>query len=488
MSPAPQMATLSALDYIYRLSPRNWRGIANCRQERNKRMHKPLAISLLCAGLSLHTLSAQAESLIEVYEMALKQDPQLRSAEAERQASAEIIPQRKADLLPNINGTAGIGNADYDRAGDFDFKNYELSLTQPLFNRSSWYALKQGKIEDQAAAIKLEIARQDLISRVITAYIEVLRSKSQLSATEAEEAAIKRRLEQAQAQYDVGLVAVTDVEEAKASYQRAQVARIQAANAVDTSLEALERLTNTVVTQVNDLKKSYSITDTDYLSLDDGVDKSIRNNLNIAYADTNYRAAKMGVTISESGHYPTVGLNLSHGYTKNESTIDGDYNKISLSVSVPLYSGGAVSSKVRQAYATANQYEADYDDALREIRQQTRTLLRNLQTNVATVTAQDLTIKASDTALKATEAGYEVGTRNVVDVLDAEQNLYQSIRDYANARYDYVANQVKLKQLQGALSVSDIRELDGWLTPLSEQGVEKKSTGKNGTDKKSKKQ
>ncbi|MFB9886602.1 TolC family outer membrane protein [Balneatrix alpica] len=418
--------------------------------------------SWLLASMLMTSGAVQAESLAQLYQLTLQQDPVLQAAEAARQAAAEVIPQRQAALLPSLSASASTQYRD-SKNGGTNWHDYGLSLRQPLYNRASWLGYQQGKQLDASAALQLEQAQQQVLLRVVEAYLEALRARMQLQTAEAEEQAILRRLEQNQAQFDVGLIAITDVEEARAAYQRAQVSRIQAANLLENNLEALARLAGQPIQVLFELAADYPLTDV-VPDLDTVVEQALANNLDLQRQRLAVESAQTQTKISSAGHLPTVDLTASAGGADQGNGMQR-LNTVGVTLSMPLYAGGAVQSGVRESQARLTQQQAEQENLRRQVQLQARTLVRNLQADVATIEAQRLAIQASETALKATEAGYEVGTRNIVDVLESQKNLFQSQRNYADARYNLVLNQLRLQELQGQLAVADLQELDRWLLP-----------------------
>lgn len=422
-----------------------------------------LTASTLLA-VALQGTQAHAAALADIYQQALANDPQLKSAEATYLAGSEADDQARAGLLPNISLSANTTWNESDRA-DFNNNGYTVSLSQPLFNASTWFAFKQSEFQTEQARLVFEQSQQNLIVRVVEAYLNVLRAQNNLETNQAQERAIKRRLDQVNAQFEVGLIAITDVQEAQASYDNARVARIEAEGALDNSYEALERLTGGEVGKVDLLSGDYPVETPQPETAQPWLDKAWRGNLNLRTAAAAVEAARQAARIARSGHLPTVSLTASYDSDNGTATSSAtnETSSLGLTFSMPLYSGGATSSQTRQAEQQLIASQQDREDAQRAVTQSTRSLLRNLRTDVLSVEARKQSIKSSETALKATEEGFNVGTRNVVDVLEAEQQLYRAQRDYAEARFDYVFNLFSFKQQIGTLSPDDLNALDQWL-------------------------
>ncbi|MGI1669033.1 MAG: TolC family outer membrane protein [Neptuniibacter sp.] len=424
-------------------------------------LRKTLSLSIL--GLTL-SAGSQAGELADIYNLALANDPQLKAAQASYKAGSEVEKQSRAGLLPNLSLSANTTSIDAETAS-FNNHGYTLSLSQPVFDASAWFSFKQGKVLSEQAALQFELEQQNLILRTVEAYLGVLRANSALATSEAQERAIKRRLDQVNAQFEVGLIANTDVQEAQASYDNARVARISAEGDLDNSYEALERLTSQSYSGVSQLSNDYPIEPPTPPDANAWVKKAWQGNLGLKIADQNSEAARRAAKAAHAGHYPTLSLTASHDYDEGTavSDVSSETNSIGLTLSMPIYSGGATSSKSRELEQRLIEAQQNREDTLRGVTQSTRSLLRNLRTGSLSVKALQQSIKSSQTALEATEEGYKVGTRNVVDVLQAEQQLYASQLEYANARFNFVQDLITFKQQLGTLSPDDINELDGWL-------------------------
>ncbi|MGH1462376.1 MAG: TolC family outer membrane protein [Neptuniibacter sp.] len=422
---------------------------------------KLLSISFL--GLTL-SASAQAGELADIYNLALANDPQLKAAQASYKAGAEVEVQSRSALLPNLSLSANTTAIDAETTS-YNNHGYTLSLSQPVFNASAWFSFKQGQVLSDQAALQFELEQQNLILRTVEAYLGVLRANSALATSEAQERAIKRRLDQVNAQFEVGLIANTDVQEAQASFDNARVARISAEGDLDNSYEALERLTGKSYTSISQLSNGYPIDAPVPSDPQQWLDKAWANNLGLKISDLNSEAARRAAKAAHAGHYPTLSLTASHDYDEGTAVSDNsnETNAIGLTLSLPIYSGGATSSKSRELEQRLIEAQQNRENSLRGVTQSTRSLLRNLRTGSLSVQALKQSIKSSQTALEATEEGYKVGTRNVVDVLQAEQQLYASQLEYANARFNFVQDLITFKQQLGTLSPKDINELDGWL-------------------------
>ncbi|WP_207061954.1 TolC family outer membrane protein [Motiliproteus sp. SC1-56] len=431
---------------------------------------KPLSLIPLAAALAL---PVRAELLAEVYRQALENDPQLKAAEARFQADWEVVSQNRAALLPNLGLSANTAYRETDAdnglfgASDGNTHGFSISLSQPLFRAESWFQFQQAQELGEQAALRFAEAQQALILRTVQAYLGVLRARTDLITAEAQEKAVKRRLDQVSAQFDVGLIAVTDVQEAQAAYDNTRVLRIIAEGALDNSYQALKRLTGQDYRQVSPLNPNFPVQPLEPDLPQPWVDKAIQNNLALRVSTQSVEAARQASKAGGAARYPTLDLTASYS-DEDSPTFEGDTRSIGLSLNMPLYQGGFISSRQRAALAELEVAVQSREDTYREVVERTRNLFRDLRTDQATIEARLQTIRSSETALEATSAGFEVGTRNVVDVLEAERQLYQARRDYADARYNYVTNVFRFKQALGTLSPEDIAELDRWMLPATQ--------------------
>lgn len=424
----------------------------------------------LLAGC-IQAATVQAGSLADIYQQALQHDPQLKASSASALAGAEAIPQAEAGLRPTISLSANASRNETD-SRDFNNSGYTVSLSQPIYDSAAWHGVKRGEALSRTAQLQYDQAQQNLIIRSVESYLNVLRAKNTLETTQAEERAIKRRLDQVNAQFDVGLIPVTDVHEAQASYDNAKVARILAEGELDNSFEAIERLSGQSYSDVDTLSAKYPIENLESNDANAWLNKARDGNLSLQVADSNVEASRQLIRVNRSGHKPTVSITASHDQDKGNSLNDdrNETNQIGLTFNLPLYSGGGTSSRIREAEYRLDEALQNREDVYQGIKLDTRSLLRDLSTDVLSVAARQQSIRSSETALKATEEGFNVGTRNVVDVLQAEQNLYRAQRDYAEARFNYVLNLFRFKQVIGTLNPEDIQGLDIWMVSGNGQG------------------
>ncbi len=429
-----------------------------------KQMKKRL-IPLLVAG-AMASSTAQAGALADLYQLALDNDPQLKAAEASYLAGQEAVPQGRAALLPQINAGGSYTQADSgalnQEAGD---RAWQVSLVQPVFDTTKWFSFQKSKVISEQAKLQFDLAQQELIQRTVDAYLGVLRAMSALETAQAQERALQRRLDQVNAQFDVGLIAITDVQEAQASFDNAVVQRIDAEGALANSYEALERLAGEPLNQVDPLREDYPIEALSPADPAAWLEKAREGNLALKLSELGVETSRRDSQIARSGHHPKVNLEAAYGYSESEFQFQqwDESSQVALTLSVPIFSGGATSSQVREAEQGLYAAQYNREDQYRAVTEQTRSLLRDLQTSVQSVKARLQSIKSRETALRATEEGFNVGTRNVVDVLQAEQALYQARLDYATARFNHVSTLFRFKLQLGTLSPDDLLALDEWL-------------------------
>ncbi|WP_373001411.1 TolC family outer membrane protein [Marinobacter sp.] len=429
--------------------------------------------------------SALSMDLVETYEKALSYDSGIAAARASFEAQQAASDVSLSTLLPQI-GAYGEGNyIDVDgpnQDNSYRELNYGLQLTQPLFRADAWFRYDASKFQTESAQAEYNLAQQQLILDVATAYFNVLRARDTVTTARATEAAIQRQYEQAQERFDVGLIAITEVYEARASYDDSKSQRIAAENQLNVAREQLARLTGEYAEELDNLRRNFPLGRPDPMDPSAWEATALEQNWSIQSALYELNANEASLREAKAGHYPTVDLNASYGKTdldgiEDPASIqtqrDGTTTRgtIGLTLNVPLYSGGGTQAGVRQQRSLVTVAEQSLNTVRRDVRVNTRSLFLTVNNNVETASALEQTIVSRRSALDATRAGYEVGTRNIVEVLDAERAYYVALRDYANARYDYVINSLQLKQAAGTLSPRDLIDLNNWLSAAA-PGIE----------------
>lgn len=425
-------------------------------------MKKTLLSLLIGLGVSSQVL---ADDLYQIYQQALKNDPTTLQAQANKDASYAAISTSRAQLLPQItlDLDANRTNGDLHR----ETNDFTVSFRQSIYDHSNWRNLERAELVASQSDATYGNTKQTLITRTSQAYFDILQAKDDLEFALAEKRAIERQLEQTKQRFEVGLTAITDVHEAQAQFDNAVASEISARNNVEIRLEALREITG-------DYYANISVLDTTKFSANMPTPSDLKSwlalaeerNLELLAAKMAVDIAKEDVSVARAGHLPTV--TLSGRYNSNDT--DGiasdpgnaaandrfNTNTIALNVNVPLYQGGSVEAEVKRA---RHAFVASSEDRERIY----RSVVRNVRTNFYDVTAAIPRIKAlqqavvsAESALKATEAGFEVGTRTIVDVLDSTRNLYDAKRNLSSARYSFINSVLNLKLAAGTLDEQDI--------------------------------
>ena len=462
---------------------------------------RALTAAILSGTLAV---AAQADTLVDIYELALENDAQLKTQIAQYNADIELEKLALAPLLPQAGAGYSFTDSENDRTSpnvvivpndnpllppsfdtidvtsvtETETDGYDVNLSQKLFDLSAWFNWRAGKEQTQQAEANLSAAQQDLIVRVVQAYFGVLRAQDNLRASQARERAFERQLEQTRQRFEVGLIAITDVYEAEAARDLAQVNRIVDENNVAVAKENLSVLTGQIPGALFVLGEEFDPRPPEG-DRAEWVDFAMSNNYRLAAARFAEEAARQNATSSRMGHAPTV--TASYRYQDNETTGSITQNPEStfnfppnseqtnetwqIRFDLPLSTGGAISANRRRAAEQFNAARESRINLTRNTVTQARSLHMTVMSDVSRVAAQKQSIISSQSALDATQAGYEVGTRNIVDVLNAQNKLFGTQRDYANSRYDYIINSLRLKEVAGTLSPEDIARLEGFLLP-----------------------
>jgi len=429
----------------------------------------------LAVGLAFIPFGAGATDLLTLYQQATESDPQIRAARANRDATYEAKPLARSQLLPNVSVSGDLSYQNQDikssptlpngASNDFASNGLTLSVVQPLFRKDRLVALEQAEDQVSQADAEYAAAEQGLILRVSQAYFGVLSAKDSLAFAQAEKKAIARQLDQAQQRFEVGLVAITDVHEAQARFDQARANEISAINAVDTAVEALREIVADAPQAVDQLKDEIPLVSPSPADLGEWTSSALRNNPGIQSAKLAASIAQKNISAQNAGHYPTVDLVGALNRSRSDSPLGTDVDTASIGVqlAVPLYSGGGVTAATRQARHQYVAAQETLDQQRRAVSRQVRDAYRGIDTSISRVQALNATKTSALSALEATEAGFEAGTRTLVDVLNSQSELFRAMRDYSQSRYDYVLNTLSLLQAEGTLSVEDVERLNGWL-------------------------
>ncbi|MGB5445729.1 MAG: outer membrane channel protein TolC [Psychromonas sp.] len=441
---------------------------------------KRISIASLIALTGI-SYSVHADTLLQIYQVAKIKDPTILKSKAQSDAYSEKISESKASLLPQIGFSADTSYI--GKNNDYSYSTYgaTLALSQSLYNSAYWQQLGLSEKEATEYEIIYNISAQNLLLRTATAYFNVLRADETVKSVQANKRAVERQLEQTKQRFEVGLIAITDVHEAQAEYDRTTADEIIAENALANTYYTLRELTGTDV-----LKLSYLNTATFSPSKLEGDvatwrKKSLEHNLTLHSKRIAKELAKMQIELAQAGHKPTLALTTSldhHSSTYEDDTYNTtasaselNYDNlntgtIGLELNVPLYTGGKITSLVKQAQYNYVIASEDLVETYRSTEAQVNSGYNNVNASISSIRAYEQAVLSSRSAVDATEAGFEVGTRTIVDVLDAMRALYAAENQLANARYDYIINMLQLKFYAGTLSEQDITDISNGLTEM----------------------
>jgi outer membrane protein len=442
-------------------------------------MTRTSAAALLAGFLLVLPALALGEDLLQIYDLAVQSDPTLKEAGSQLDATREVKPQAKALLLPNI----GIqGEVNYNNIQtrsttlNATFKNRDTYLdgslnpriTQTVYDRAKWISLKQTDNTIAQAEAEYRSAEIDLMANTTVAYFDVLRSSDAVRVSESLVRANERTLEQSKQRFEVGLVAITDVNESQAAYDTSRATLILAQNTLGNSWEALRQIVGPIQVPLARLGDKLPLAPPEPNNIDKWAEAALAGNYGIIAATQAVEAAKKGIEIQRSGHYPTLQAQVGYDWTRSaadfNTEVDGAF--IGLQVSVPIYQGGAVNSRTRQAGFTYQAAQERLDQQRRFVTKQVKDAFRGIVSSISDVKARQAAVVSARSNLESTQAGLEVGTRTQVDVLNAQRALFQAEFDYLSSRYSYVINGVKLHQATSTLTRDVIGKGNAWLTPV----------------------
>ena len=433
----------------------------------------PLIASLLISPAS------QAEDLLQVYQAALQSDPVLRAQESAFDATSYSQRQTKSLYYPNISFDASVSQNSSEitapagstvATGNFDTDttSYGLTLSQPLYRWDYISQLRQAEASTRQAEAELNQAYQDIILRVSQRYFDVLAAKDSLEFAQAEKNAISRQLDQAKQRFEVGLIAITDVHEAQAAFDLATASEIVAQNSLASSHQALRELTGELPQGLAVLGKQMTMQSPDPAKLDDWVNNALQNNFKLMAAEAATTVALQGMEQQRANRHPKLDLVASYGntdYSGNTASEREDTStSLSLQLNIPLYQGGGISAGISKANAQLAQAKDALEQQRRATQREASDAYLSVLAGISRVKALQQAVTSSKSALNATEAGYEVGTRTTVDVLNSRRELFRTQRDFARARYDYILASMRLQQATGTLDIKDVEQINAWLT------------------------
>ncbi len=456
------------------------------------RLFKPALVTL---AISMTVQPAFGETLLEIYHKAIENDHEFQAARANLNAGMESRTIGRAALLPQLGAEASYNRNQIDDnrpvaigdplnpvdptggfVGDYDLtsKTYGVSLRQPLIDFGAWHRFQQGKALASEAEAAFTDEAQNLILRTTNAYFSVLKAVDNLTTANAEAEALSQQLEQSRQRFEVGLTAITEVHEAQAAYDSANANRLVAEGNVGIAFEALGVLTGENYTTLAPLRNELPVSPPEPADRKHWEEMALANNAQLKAAEFRTEAAEATADISRSEHYPqlygsvsrsTRDIEIDSGGGDTFQQADDTTTAFGVTLSVPLFSGGGISASRRQAYNQFLSTRELYLKARRDVVQAARVSFLDVITSAATVKAREQAIVSGRSALEATQAGYDVGTRDLVDVLNAQRNLFSAQRDYYDALYTYIVSRMQLNKAAGVLAEEDIVQLNQLLDP-----------------------
>jgi outer membrane protein len=443
-------------------------------------MLKRTLVFVLGAAMGAVLPSAAAEDLLQIYRDALANDPTLASARATWLATQESVPQARAGLLPSVTL---IGNANrqnfYEKlhtdpsqsvTENFPAYNYTVSASQPLYRKQNLVALDQAKQTVGQSDFVLASVRQDLIVRVAQAYLDVLLARFNIELTESQKAAVSENLAQAKRNFEVGTATITDTNDAQAKYDQIVAQEISTQNDLDNKLAALRAIIGRAPKELKPFGGGFAPQLPTPNTLDAWIEAAVRDNPQVRIAQANYDIAVLEVDRQRAGHYPTVDLvaSFNQGYQGGSSStsltsaaaFDSRLSVIGVQLNVPLYLGGLIDSRVRQAVANLEKARQDLETARRSAQLSAQTAFNGVTGGVAQVAAFEQAVKSAQVSYDSTKLGLEVGVRTNLDVLNQQQQVFQTRFNLAQSYYNFVISGLRLKQAVGTLSDPDVDELN----------------------------
>lgn len=457
-------------------------------------IRRPLALAL--ALVLLPATGARAEDLLQTYELARDSDPQFAAAESGRLATREGAAQARASLLPQVNGSGSFNRSRSDStrvqqqfigtppvlqtfnvssSSDSSSRTVGVGLRQMVYDRKNFTRLRSQNALSRSADFQLEAAGDTLVTRASQAYFNVLVAMETLGAAEAQEAALKKQFDFADKRLEVGLAPITDVHEARAQYDSARANTILVRNALEDAHQALAEITGQRITNLKALPQDFQPELPARGGVEEWIASAMENNPALKSKQLQVDSAAADVDTARAARWPTLYLDGSYSDQKNwgESTfsgrtfpLDGSSRgpSLGLTLSVPLFTGGMISSQIRQAAALRDVYSDQLDQQRRALERNTRNAYQTVVAGISEVEARKAAVFSARSAYEASQVGLEVGTRTVLDVLINQQTLFAAEREYALSRYNFLQNRLLLEQAAGSLDVEDVQDINRLLT------------------------
>ena len=420
---------------------------------------------------------AYSANLIEIYNVAVKNDPELLAAEANHKATMQEYPIARSYLLPNLNFSASsqrtresIDGSVYGTSSatsQFTTDTYSINLKQPLYRRDLFSLLEKSEFEVAKSLAERDSARQDLIIRVAEAYFNILDSIDNISYVTSEKAAIKSQLEESKKRLEVGLIAITDYAEAQASYDLSETKYLEAENLSDLTKESLYVLTGRQFKNFAPLSLNIKVKDPDPNNIKSWEDFAIKQNLELLAYRRAQDVAVANLKYERSKHFPTLDIygtvkeTDKGGGSSGEFESNNDY--IGIELNIPIFIGGNTYYNSKQASYLEEKARYDLLKKKREVIRDTRQTFLNLKSSISKVNASKKALESNELSVEYNKAGFEVGTRSTTDVLLALKDLFKAKKNYSKAKYEYLISNLKLKKSIGTLSIQDLEVINSWL-------------------------
>jgi outer membrane protein len=430
--------------------------------------------------LLLVCIDGNAQNLLQIYELGLQNDLQLKEAEANRDAVLETKPQSIARLLPTLSANSEVYRSSiYNKFKEFQLElvtggrnvdfwssTASFNLRQPIYHGDSWVQLSQADNQIAEAEANYIAAQQSLMMRTAESYFNILLAQDTLAFNEAEQRAIENELEQAKARYQAGIITIIDVNEAQASYDKAKANTIQATKDLEDSKEILREIVGDYSGNLSGLVETLTLSIPQPDNIEEWSKQALENNPTIIAGENNVEVAKKLIDLKFAEHLPTVDLVGSAGFTNTDRPfgISTEYQYIGMQANVPLFAGGSINSKVRQARHLFEAAKNQLDAKRRTVRRQVKDYFNGIHSSISEVQALKTALESSQSSLKSVETGFDVGIRTMADILTSQRFLYRTKRDYAKARYEFLIHSLKLKQSAGALRLEDLMLINHWLS------------------------
>lgn len=434
-----------------------------------------IAISCLLLSVTL-----RAETLVEVFDLAKRNDPQIKAAKSTLESAREYINQSDANFLPTLDFNAGYYYTDQNltaageavraasiAAGsqpaevDKTSSSYGLSLKVPIYNYSNFTSSNINEAYVAQSEANYKAAELALMVRVADRYFAVLSAFDNLEFTKAEKEAIARQLDQTKQRFDVGLVAITDVHESQARFDISTAETISAESALNNALESLRELTASYPKELSGLKENSPLITPEPNSIDTWTDTALKQNLDIIATQYSVQQSRENIKAQRAGYHPSVNANAT--LNNSDSNTVSSTTNASINLSWNIWAGGRTNSQTRQANYDLTTALENLERTRRDVQRQVRDAFLQVMSGISRVKALKQAVISSESAMKASEAGFEVGTRTTVDVLLARQNLFSARRDLSKATYQYITDTLRLKQAAGQLAPDDLEKINQWL-------------------------